>query len=155
MFDIEKLKNAEINARTAVVEAKELACFFGDDKPEFVVRNLTGEDIARVNSDVAENKSDIIRETIRALQAGGTKEAIEGFKEFLLDAEDRLPDDLIRQTGTVSRGIVSPELDREALMKIRDNFPGVFVRLYQKIQMLSAQGGEIVGEHGGSGASPA
>ncbi len=148
-FDLKKFSKAKFTARTEAVPVPALAVFFADEaKAEFVVRGLTGEEMARVNE--AQTKSKNIAAIIEAIASQTQSEKVKGLKDSLGLGDD-MPSDLARRIEMLALGCVEPELDVQAASKIFRVAPVDGYNLTNKITVLSGQG-MTVGEQPASGS---
>ena len=149
MFDAQRFMTAPLAARTADVPVPDLRAWFGDDPPVWVVRGLTGEEIARANE--ATDRSAKLRAAMEAMLSAGAarKEAFAA----LLGTGDDLPDDLIKRFDHLVAGSVQPPVDREMAIRLFALFPVVAYQLTNKILELTGLGADV-GKAPGSGPIP-
>jgi len=145
-FDTKKFKTAKFSPRTEEVEVPELKEFFKEGKAVFVVRNLTGAEVGKVNETGEKYKQ--FDAASKAL-AGDQKEKITAFK-VLFGISEGLTEDTAKKTEAMMTGTVSPECDPELAGLIRDRFPVVFTKITNKIYQLTGQGA-MPGKPVGSG----
>ena len=149
-FDPQRFSQAPLAPRTAEVAVPDLAPWFGPgEKPVWIVRGLTGDDIARASE--AADKAAKIRAAVQALLGGG-----EGRREAfaaILGVGDDVPDDLIKRYEHLMSGSVEPKCDRELAIKLFAAFPVVAFQLTNKILELTGLGADP-GKAPGSGPMP-
>jgi len=151
-FKLKEFSKAKFEARTATVPVPALAEFFGEgDKPEFTVRGLTGEEMARVNE--AQSKSKNIAAVIAAIASQTQSEKVRGLKESL-GLSDDMPTDLARRIEMLALGCVDPVLDVQSASKLFKVAPVDGYNLTNEILRLSGQG-MTVGEPKASGKTKA
>ncbi|HHB11934.1 MAG TPA: hypothetical protein ENK62_01885 [Chromatiales bacterium] len=149
-FDSRKFLNTEFRPRTEEVRVPDLAPFF-DGEPVWVVRGLTGHELARVNAAAEAARS--MEALAEALAAQAPAEKAEALKQLLGLGEDT-PEDLARRIEMLRLGSVEPECDRELAVKLADAYPVEFYQLTNAISRLTGMG-KLPGEPSGSGATPA
>jgi len=138
-FDIKKFKKTKFEPRTETISVPSLAEFFSEEnKPEFVVRGLTGEEFARVREAQAKYKN--VSALVEALAGANQKEKIEAINESLGIGAEGLPEDMVRRLEMIQHGSVEPEIDLEAARKIFQVAPVTAYEITNKIQELSGQG---------------
>lgn len=148
-FDDKAFKQANFKARTDDIRVPELADFFGDDDPVWTVRGITGLEVGKANQ--VEEKYKQVDAAGKAM-AGDQKEKIEAFKT-LFGITEGLSPDFAKRTEILVMASVNPVCDIDMACRVRDHFPGVFVRLTQRIYELTGLGSEP-GKLKGSGGKP-
>lgn len=136
-FDIKKFQKAEFAHREEKVNMDALKDFF-DDKPEFTVRGLTGEEMARVNE--AQSKQKNLSAIVDALAANADTEKIKGLREAVGLTDDDVPGDLARRIEMLRLGCVDPELDERDAVKVFKVAPVDAYGATNTILQLSGQG---------------
>ena len=137
-FDLKKFDKAKFEPRTEQVPVPALASFFSEgEKPEFTIRGLEGEEMARVNE--AQSKHSNIQAVIDALVGKASQEKVEALQKTLGLSND-MPSDLIRRVEILRIGCVEPKLDAQLAAKIFRVAPVEAYDLSSKIQILSGQG---------------
>ena len=137
-FDLKKFEKAKFEPRTENVPVPALKQFFADnEKPEFTIRGLEGEEMARVNE--AQSKHSNIQAVIDALVGKASQEKVEALQKTLGLSND-MPSDLIRRVEILRIGCVEPKLDAQLAAKIFRVAPVEAYDLSSKIQILSGQG---------------
>ena len=149
-FDLKKFNKAKFQPRTETVPVSGLADFFAkDEKAQFTVRGLTGEEMARAND--AQSRQKNLAAVVEALAGEDGTEKIKAIRESLGLSDDDVPADLARRIELVRMGCVEPEgLDIQAAAKIFKVAPVDGFALSNRILMLSGQG-MILGEQKASG----
>lgn len=140
-FDVTKFQQAKIKPRTAEIKLPALAAFFDDgEEPIFTVRQLDGYEICQANDarDLARN----FQSLVSAMAAGSSAEKIDAIKSSL-GISDETPPDIARRIETMLVATVSPQLDREACVKICQFYPADFYVITNKIAELSGAGGQV------------
>lgn len=143
-FDKRKFGAAEFAPRTEEVDLSKsvLADFFPDDeKPVFLVRNLSAPELAMVNDAVVKNKA--IGTVLEALQQEGDQaEKVEAMREAIGLSKDKTPDATVKSIEMILIGCVKPALDRQTVVKIGSVAPVEFQILSNTITKLTGQGQE-------------
>lgn len=135
-FDDKLFMKSVFSARTTDVSVAELKEHFDGD-PIWQVRGLTGEEVARANDAVEQNKTmALVAEAI----SGSDSERVESFKELFGVSEDSVPDELVRRKTMLVMGSVSPVSSEELAVKLADTFPTVFFKLTTEIIKLTGLG---------------
>jgi hypothetical protein len=138
-FDIAKFDQQQFRDRTADIAVPELKTFFDDgEKPVWVVRCLTAEELAAANEAVENNRN--IEHVIGALSAGAGKEKVEAVKEAMGLPTDKAPSDLVRRFSMLVSGSVSPACPQNIAVKLAHNFPTTFYKLTNEIIRLTGAG---------------
>ena len=145
-FNIEKFSNADLKQRQAEVKVPELKEFFDGD-PVWIVKGLTGEEHARVNEAVKQNKD--LGALVQGLFSSSTEEKIKAIREAF-GMTDEVPDDIVRRIAMLRYGSVEPECPQEMAVKIAKNFVIVLYGLTNKILELTGLGSTL-GELNASG----
>jgi hypothetical protein len=148
-FDIQKFETADYKAREKRVPVPELKAFFGaDEAAEWVIRSLTGAELASVRDSVQRAKD--MESIIDGLASGGGKEKIQAVKDAM--GIDGAPDDHVRRLTMLELGTVSPKVQRKHVVKLSEVAPVLFTSLTTEIMSLTGQG-KSLGESIASGGS--
>jgi len=148
-FDFQKFETADYKFREKRVPVPELKSFFGEGEPaEWVVRNLTGAELAAVRDSIQRSKD--IEGMIEGLAGSNAKEKIEAIKEALGVTGDS--DDHIRRLTMLELGTVSPKIQRKHAVRLSEIAPVLFTSLTTEIMNLTGQG-KSLGESIASGES--
>jgi hypothetical protein len=138
-FDENKFLNAKYRDRTADVQVPELKKYFAEDeKPVWVVRGLTAEEIARANDEVSQNLD--ISAIVTALVSQGSKEKAAAVNDLVGLSKDTVPGDIVKRISHLVYGSVNPECSRELAVKLGRDHSVVFFKLTNKILELSGKG---------------
>lgn len=161
-FNPERFAAAQFTARTQEVRVPDLAAWF--DQPEepasggeapalvWVVRGLTGPELAQVNQTV-ETSRNLEAVAAAITGAGKTTDKAEALQTLLGLGKD-LPGDYVRRLEMLILGSVEPPCTRQLAVRLGENFPIEFYELTNTIVRLTGQGSRP-GESNGSGATPA
>jgi len=140
-FDIEKFSSADLKQREAEVSVPELKDFFGKDEPTvWIVKGLTGEEHARVNDAVKQNKD--LGALVQSLFSSSTEKKVDAIREAF-GMSDEVPDDIVRRIAILRYGSVSPECSQELAVKIAKSFVIVLFNLTTKIMELTGLGSTL------------
>ncbi len=153
-MDLQKFLAAALVPRQETLAVPELASWFAPDAAAvWVVRGLTGTELARVN-EAANGGLDKVRAMVAALAGDGDKaNAIRGVMGL---STDDVPTDISRRIEMLTLGSVAPALgleNRDVAVKLNQDFPTTFLQLTNAIANLSGQGAEL-GKAPRSGTAP-
>jgi len=141
-FDTKAFKKAKFEDRTERVPVPDLAEWFEEgEEAVFVVRGLTGEELARCNEAARHNKN--INSVVEAIAGQNEQEKIDALRETL-GISTSVPDDLAKRMEQFSYGTVDPDMDHEAAVKFAQEYPIEFYQITNKIAELTGQGRQIV-----------
>lgn len=150
-FDVNKFSGSQFKQRTEDVKVEALKEFFGKkDKPIFKVRNLTGEELGRVNQAVSKNRN--VAAILDGLLSNVDKEKIEAIKSSI-GADSKIPDDIARRLEMIQLGCVDPKIDLSLAKKLCTNYPIEFYDITNTITRLTGLGSEL-GKARPSGRTP-
>jgi aminoglycoside phosphotransferase len=137
-FDTRSFRKAKFEDRTAEVPVPDLAEWFAEgEDPVFVVRALTGEELARCWN--AADKNENMDQLIQALVGPNNQEKANVIKE-MIGVGERVTRKFAMQLEMFAIGTVDPDFDHEMAVKFAANFGGEFYQLVTKIERLSGQG---------------
>lgn len=140
-FDVKGFKKSTFQDRTEQVQVPDLAEWFPEgENPAFVVRGLTGEELARCNEAPRKNKD--INSVVEAIAGQSQDEKIDAYRE-MLGISTSVPNDLAKRLDQFIYGCVDPEMDRETAVKFAKTYPVEFYQLTTKIAELTGQGRQI------------
>ena len=140
-FNTNKFMKQKFEHRTEKVSVPALAEWFDkDSKPEFLVRNLTGAEMARSQEAVAKNKN--IAAIAEALVSSNQPDKVAALKEFVGNG-DKVPDELAKRIEMMVSGTVDPEIDMSMAVKIAENFPVEFMQITNQITVLTGMGASM------------
>lgn len=149
MFDSIMFRQAQFNPRRATVTLPAMACFFeAGDAPDFVVRQLTGYELAKCQEAVSMNRG--VSALVAGLVGDDNAEKIEQIRKTL-GVSDSVPDEIAKRIEMLVIASVEPAMDREMVVKLCANFPVEFYQLTTEITRLTGEGAEL-GELRVSGA---
>ena len=139
-FDLKAFERIDVKRRTEEVPVPELVELFGEDKPVFIVQNLDAPEIMKV--EVSAQSNDRMIELVKGLFSKVEKEKINAIQELAGIPADLDPS-YIKCLTRIELGLVTPKLDRQAIIKIGKASNEVFYRINQKIKDLSGKGAEL------------
>lgn len=144
MIDIERLVSMPLTPREEKVPVPQLACLFPDgEEPVWIVRGLTGEEMARVEEE--SQRHSIMRAVIQvmnnAAHAKGN-ELVEAIERLVGYGPD-VPESLCRQHGQLVYGSVYPKIDRPTAVKLSQGVPAIMRLLREVIKNLTEQGPDL------------
>jgi len=147
-FDFNKFETADFKFREKRIPVPELSSFFADGDPaEWVVRNLTGAELAAVRDSVQRAKD--LESIIEGLASGGGKEKVQAVMAAM-GIDGGTPDDHVRRLAMLEAGTVSPKIQRKHAVRLGEVFPVLFTTLTNEIMSLTGQG-KSLGESIASG----
>ena len=140
-FALEEFRGAQLAPRTETIPVPELAAWFHDAPAAWVVRGLTGAELARAAE--ASSRVAMISTAVEALASsaaakGDQVEAMRG----LLGIGDDTPPELVKKQDYLIAGSVSPAIDRDIAVRLFQSFPVVAFQLTNKITELTGLGAE-------------
>jgi len=141
-FDIARFGAADLAPRQATVPVPDLAHWFDDPEPVWIVRGLSGEEIARANEASARHK--VMLSAVEALASAGTARAeqVEAIQRLIGYGPD-VPEDLARRFDHLVAGSVEPAIDRAFAVKLFSVYPIVAYQLSNKILELTGLGPDL------------
>lgn len=142
-FDLNRFRGAALVPRQASVPVPDLRYFFPEgEEPVWVVRGLTGEEIARANEASARYAS--IAAAVQALSnaAHARQEQTEAL-QTLIGYGAEVPADLAKRFDHLVFGSVEPKIDRESAVRLFSGFPIVGYQLTNRILELTGAGPDL------------
>jgi hypothetical protein len=128
--------------------------FEKNEKPVWIVRGLTGIELAEVREAAQRNLN--LEGLIELAASNLPKEKIKAVKEIIgLPGESKSegsPDDYVRRLAILRLGSVEPEIEQPLAVKLAANYPVIFSKLTDEIMVLTGQG--RLGEFKASGTTP-
>lgn len=147
-FNTDKFDQSQFTERTIEVPVPELSEFFDkEDKLIWIVRGLTGHELAKVNEAIRLNKD--IDSILSGIVSETQSEKIEAVKESL-GLTDNTPGDLVRRIAALRNASIDPIVSQEMAVKLADTFPTTFYLLTNKIFEATGEG-KMLGESKASG----
>jgi hypothetical protein len=143
-FDADRLKRCEFKPRKSTIPVNPLRAFFADgETPEFIVRGLSGEEYAACNQ--AAKAYSQVGDIVSGILSNEAADKVQAIK-LSLGLGDGIPEDYAKRIEYLITGCVSPELDRESVIRIGAIAPIEFHWLTNEILRLTGEGAEISGE---------
>ncbi|MFW9899903.1 MAG: hypothetical protein ACFFDY_01290 [Candidatus Thorarchaeota archaeon] len=141
-FDVNKFQNAKFIERIESVKMEVLRDYFDPkEDPIFKVRNLTGEELGRVNQAVQKNKN--VAAILDGLLSNIDRDKIEAIKQTIGTSDAKVPDDIARRLEMIQLGSVDPKVDLSLAKKLCRCFPIEFYDLTNAITRLTGLGSEL------------
>lgn len=138
-FDISKFETTSFKHREVSIEVPELKEFFPEgEKCEWLVRGLTGPELAVVNEAVESNKN--ISGIVAAIANQAKSEKANAVIEMLGLSGETVPTDMVRRFAMLVHGSVSPKCPQSIAVKLGDTFPTTLYKLTNKIIELTGEG---------------
>lgn len=138
-FNADAFLEAKFKNRTAEVHVPELKKFFTEEeKPVWVVRGLTAEELARANDEVRQSTD--IAAIVSSLASSVSKEKAEAVKDLIGISKTQAPQDIVKRISYLTSASVSPVCSRDLAIKLGNTFSVVFFNLTNKILELSGKG---------------
>lgn len=142
-FDIAKFRNTPLELRKSVVPVPDLAFFFAEGQPaEWVVRGLTGEEIAIANA--SSQRIALIVAAVEALSAASNSkpDQLDAMKTLMGCGTDT-PEDLAKRFDHLTFGSIDPVIDRESAVKLFAYYPVIAYTITNKILELTGLGPDL------------
>lgn len=140
-FDLSAFDKASFTAREESVKVPDLAHFFKGLKegevPVWVVRGLSGEELAKVNE--AQDRTANITAVTEALMTG-QPEQLKDTVNQLLGNTGEVPADLARRHALLVAGSVNPKINQQVAVKLAAAYPIEFYNLTTEIIRLTGMG---------------
>lgn len=142
-FDLERFRHAALAPRQAAVPVPDLRFFFPEGAdPVWVVRGLTGEEIARANE--SNQRSGLIAAAVQALANAASAKAdqVESLQTLIGYGTD-VPADLAKRFDHLTFASVDPAIDRETAVRLFAGYPIVAYQLTNRILELTGEGPDV------------
>jgi hypothetical protein len=137
-FDKNKWLKTEFQPRTSEVKLLQLADWFSDGEPIFVVRGLTGNEVGRVRDALIKNKN--IESIIEAISENSDQ--IDKLKEAIgIGAET--PFDVIKRLEELTIALIDPSFTIQDAVKFAERHPIEFYQLTNEINRLTGLGLDV------------
>jgi hypothetical protein len=150
-FDAKAFAKAKFEPRTAEVRIPELREWFGDDDPVFVIRGLSGIELAQAME--ASSTAKTRAELAEALMDGAIEDKSEAIQSAF-GLGPGAPDELIRYHELIIRGCVEPVLTRDVWVTLAERFPVDHTTLAISILNLTGQAATVKKKPNDSGETP-
>lgn len=138
MFNRNKFIKQKFEHRTDVVSVPALSDWFDDtDEPEWIVRNLSGNEMALCQEASIKNKN--IAAVTEALVTSGQNEKVKALRKIIGNSDDVCAD-LAKRLELIVYGSVEPIIEMDIAIKLAENFPVEFMQITNKITILTGLG---------------
>ncbi len=136
-FDPNKFMIQNFSQNTREVTIPSLQPFFGKDKPLFILRGLTGVELAEVHEAIKVNAGiENIVDKILAPKMGDKVDALKA----AMGLTGKVPDDIVRRLEMLVRCSVKPPITLDVAVKLCEVYPVEFYQLTGVITELTGQG---------------
>jgi len=138
-FDTTKFMGTKFRQREEQVDVPDLEMFFPKDEPaKWVVRGMTGNELAECNIAVERNKN------IKAILEGVASNRPDKIKEAIsqISGGDNVPDDIVKRVTMLTLGSVDPKIDESTAVQLCAVYPVEFYNLTTAILRLTGLGQE-------------
>ena len=133
-FKTKEFKKTKFSYRTEAVPLPDLKDWF-DGPPEWIVKGLSGNELARCKENAARN-----RKTITAIiEALSTEDAVTAVK-CMTGTDGAVPMDIALRMELLVAGSLEPACDIELAAKLNIAYPAEFQILTKKIMRLTGLG---------------
>jgi len=139
-FDVNKFDLVQVEYPTKTIPVPELKAFFDEGKkPEWVIKSLTGTELAIVNEAVS-----VVKKTNQIINAltSGNKGIEDGIKALMNKDSEHTPEDLVRRHKMLELGTVPP-CPEHICVKLAEAKPTLFYRLTNEIIGLTGDGADL------------
>jgi len=144
MFDNRGFMTQKFEPRTKIIPVPDLKHWFKEDgKPEFKIRNLTGNEFIKTAFVVEEAKSELKKAFLEALNSENIADKVDSIKDLIGVSDSNHPE-LIKRLEMFVYGSVSPKVDMPFAVKFATNFPSEFSMITSEIVTLTSGGATMV-----------
>lgn len=142
-FDLHRFRCAVLTPRQASVPVPDLRHFFPEGKnPVWIVRGLTGEELARANEASARYATVVAAVQALANAASARQEQTEAL-QTLIGYGTEVPADLAKRFDHLVFGSVEPKIDRNDAVRLFTGYPIVGYTLTNRILELTGEGPDL------------
>lgn len=139
-FDLNRFRAATLGPRQEPVAVPDLAAWFdAGAEPVWIVRGMTGEEIARANDSA--KRTQLFAATVEALASAAKSEQADALMS-LMGVSD-VPDDLAKRFDYLTFCSVDPVISREDAVRMFAYYPIVAYQLTNKILELTGLGPDL------------
>ena len=139
-FDLNRFRTASLAPRQESIAVPDLAFFFGEGVPVvWLVRGLTGEEIARSNN--SSERVKLFAATVDALASAARSDQSDALKAMMGVTD--VPEDLAKRFDHLTFGSIDPKISREDAVKLFASYPVVAYTLTNKILELTGLGPDL------------
>lgn len=123
-FDLQGFQTTNFEPRTKEIDVPQLKKWFAKkEKPIWIVRGLSGIELAQVREAVARNRD--LDKIAELLGSQVSKDKVEAIKKAFGFSDDA-PADWVRRVAILKLGSVDPEMDQETSVKFGETYPVIF-----------------------------
>ena len=142
-FDLNRFRGAVLTPRQASVPVPDLRHFFPEEEnPVWIVRGLTGEELARANE--ASARYATVAAAVQALaNAASAQQEQTAALQTLIGYGSEVPADLAKRFDHLIFGSVEPKIDRETAVRLFAGYPIVAFTLTNRILELTGEGPDL------------
>lgn len=141
-FEITKFMKGGFEPRTEKVLVPTLKDWFSEgEKPEWLVRNLTGRELAL--SQEAQSKTKNLALAIEAIAVTGGTDKLEAMRKIMGVSTDN-PNELNKRLDMLVYASITPEVTLDVAVKLAENFPLEFMKITTQIILLTGLGASSV-----------
>lgn len=148
-FNLKKFDKAKFEDRTEAVPVPDMAEYFDEgEKPEIVVRGLTGAEVFITYEAAEKNRN--IKGIMEKIASANVTDKMDAISAALGILDERTPEEMARRVEQLRLGSVSPELDQIQAAKFFENYPVEGITVTNAISRLTGKG-RLPGESKPSG----
>lgn len=137
-FNTKQFMQQKFEPRTQVVSVPGLAPFFPEnEKPEFIIRGISGPELAEVHEAINVNKG--IDQILEKIVSEKISDKVKAIRESI-GMSDKVPGETVRRLEMLVRGSVKPTITLDVAVKICKTYPIDFYDLTNKITQLTGLG---------------
>ncbi|MEJ1365620.1 MAG: hypothetical protein RPU42_11135 [Candidatus Sedimenticola sp. (ex Thyasira tokunagai)] len=136
---------AQFKHRTEAVPVLGLADWFNCEEgetPQWTVRGITGNELARANEALLKNKKLTIFTEALVAASKSKSESVREVQEAL-GVSDDVHGEIAKRLEMLVMGSVNPTIDLPVAVKLAENYPIEFYMLTNKITTLTGQGQQV------------
>jgi len=137
-FKKTKFIKQKFESRTEEISVPALSDWFDKgDKPVWVVKGLTGNELALSQEAAAKNKN--VAALAQALVSANQSDKVDALRKIIGNSDD-VCSDLAKRLEMFIFGSVSPKIEMDIGIKLAENFPIEFMQITSKITILTGMG---------------
>lgn len=137
-FNVNKFTKQKFEQRTETISVPALVDWFdAGTEPEWVVKNLTGNELSKAQEAAAKNKN--IAALSEALVGSDQADKIKALRKIIGNSDDVCAD-LAKRIEIFVSGSLEPKVDHAIAVKIAEHFPIEFMQITGKISILTGMG---------------
>jgi len=137
-FNSNKFTKQKFESRTDSISVPALSDWFDEgDKPEWIIKNLTGNEMSLCQEAAQKNKNVLV--LAEALVSHKDSDKVDALRSIIGNNED-VTGDLAKRLEMIVYGSIDPKIDMPIAIKLSDNFPVEFMQITNKITILTGMG---------------